>query len=130
MLVQAGLHGGWLGAVNVKRRRNLSYRCYCCDTAAQCGEIFAIRLRERLTSTQINQPESGRDEAADQDEEEAWQCRRIALRKMCPKPAFKGWGCILNQPKWSMSSEVMRAAVTVKPTNGPAPTLSTSVRPA
>jgi hypothetical protein len=38
-------------------------------------------------------------------------------------PVVNGCGCILNQQKWSISSEVMSAAVTVKPTNGPAPTL-------
>jgi hypothetical protein len=32
------------------------------------------------------------------------------------RPAFNGCGCILNQPKWSINSEVISAAVTVKGT--------------
>jgi hypothetical protein len=37
------------------------------------------------------------------------------------RPTVNGCGCILNQPKWSISSEVISAEVTVNPTNGPAP---------
>ncbi len=43
---------------------------------------------------------------------------------------FKGCWSIRNQPKLSITNDMMRAAVTVKPTNCPAPTLVTSVSPA
>jgi 2,4-dichlorophenol 6-monooxygenase len=46
------------------------------------------------------------------------------------RPVVNGCDCIRNQPKWSISSEEIIAAVTVNPTNDPAPTLLTSVRPA
>jgi hypothetical protein len=40
---------------------------------------------------------------------------------------IRGSVCILKQPKWSMSDDVIGAAVTVKPPKGPAQTLFASV---
>ena len=61
-----------------------------------------------------------------------WMRVMPPMRRKAPRMrgVLRAWGAMRNQPKWSMRSEVIRAAVTVKPIKGPAPTLLTRVRPA